>query len=215
MPPLDVRLLVIAGPPQVPVDALPGACAAAVDGGATAVQIRLKRIGARELFRITQRLIAILPVPIYVNDRADVAWLAGAAGVHLGASDVIPAAVRRFAGLPFRVGVSVGTPQEAAAVATAPVDYWSIGPFAATDTKADAGAPIGAAGFSALAARAPLTMPVIAIGGIELANVESALRAGARGIAVSRGVFHATDIRAAVQRLRDIVDRWHARERRE
>ena len=84
---------------------------AATRGGATMIQLRLKDADARTLVEVARALIASLPrdVPLIVNDRADVAIAAGAAGVHVGAEDVLPAALRRVMPSDFIIGASVGT----------------------------------------------------------------------------------------------------------
>jgi thiamine-phosphate pyrophosphorylase len=203
---LDVRLLAIAGPPALDAEELLDACRAAEAGGVTAVQVRFKDAPAGELLRLTERLVETLHIPVYVNDRADVAWAARAHGVHLGADDVPAAAIRRLAPRPFRIGVSVGTPAEAAGMRDADVDYWSIGPVYATATKPDAGRPIGLATFSDLANRAPEATPVIAIGGIGPGNAADVLAAGADGVAVSSALFGAADVGRVAGELRRIVD---------
>lgn len=203
---LDVRLLAIAGPPTVDPGRLLEACRRAEAGGVTALQVRIKEAAAHELFRLIERLVETVRIPVYVNDRADVAWAAGADGVHLGADDVPPAAIRRIAAPPFRIGVSVGTPAEASAMRGADVDYWSIGSVFATTTKHDAGRPIGIGAFANLARRAPEGMPVIAIGGITPDNAPEVLAAGADGIAVSAAVFGVPDVEARAAELRRIVD---------
>jgi thiamine-phosphate pyrophosphorylase len=203
---LDVRLLAIAGPPFLTADSIVDSCSAAQAGGVTAVQVRLKGTPANEVLRITQQLIASLSIPVYVNDRADVALAARAAGVHLGAADISPVLVRKFAPRPMRIGVSVGTLEEAGDALRADVDYWSIGSIYRTDTKSDAGNPIGIAGFRALAPKAPRGMPVIAIGGIRQSNAGDVLRAGAQGIAVISAIFGVPDAEKAARELRDIVE---------
>jgi thiamine-phosphate pyrophosphorylase len=202
----EVRLIAIAGPPALELDALPGACGAAAAGGVTAVQVRAKQVPGGRLLALTQQLVALLPIPVWVNDRADVALAAGARGVHLGADDVPASAVRGLAGPRLRIGVSVGSPAEAAAARAADVDYWSIGSIYATRTKPDAGPPIGTDGFRMLAAHAPPQIPVIAIGGITPENAGEILAAGAHGVAVSAAVFAAGNVEHAARALRDAVD---------
>jgi thiamine-phosphate pyrophosphorylase len=141
-----------------------------------------------------------------VNDRADVAWLGGAAGVHLGAEDLPPARVRAGSPRPLAIGVSVGTIAEAARARASGADYWSLGAVYATASKADAGVPIGPAGFRGLAARAPSGMPCVAIGGITVERVPEVRAAGAHGVAVIHAIFGARDIERAARRLRDAVD---------
>ncbi len=202
----ELRLLAIAGPPVLQLDTVVAACRAAVDGGVTGVQLRVKSLAAGPLTELTRALCAALPVPVYVNDRADVALAAGAAGVHVGTDDLPPAAVRQVAGDALRIGVSIGTDAEADAALRSDVDYWSIGCIYHTGTKPDAGMPIGVTGFRSLRERAPAGLPVIAIGGIGVDNAAEVLNAGAQGVAVSHAVFGVRDVRRAAAELRDAID---------
>ena len=202
----EIRLLAIAGPPVVDISRLVESCRQAAAGGVTAVQLRYKDAPAPVLLQLTETLLDALPVPVYVNDRADVAWLAGAAGVHVGADDLAPVAIRSFAPPPFRIGISVGSTEEASHARSQEVDYWSVGSISATGTKLDAGVPVGTAGFRSLAALAPAGMPVIAIGGIDATTAGDVLLAGAAGIAVSSAIFGAGNIGKAARALRHVVD---------
>jgi thiamine-phosphate pyrophosphorylase len=175
------------------------ACLAAARGGATAIQLRLKRASARELAEAARALLDRLDVPLFLDDRLDVALAVGASGVHLGPGDFPVVRARRIAPPGFVVGASVGDEAEARAAGAA--DYWGIGPWRATGTKADAGAPLGAAGFRALVALAG-GRPCVAIGGIEPGDVEPVRRAGGAGVAVVSGIFGQPDIEAAARRYR-------------
>ena len=203
---LDVRLLAIADPEVLRERDLVAAAQAAEAGGATIIQLRMKRAGAGAMLQAARRLRAALTGPLFVNDRADVAWAAGADGVHLGAEDIPPEAVRAAAPRPCLIGVSAGTPAEAAAACAAAADYWSIGSVYATLSKPDAGTPIGIAGFAGLAALAPAGMPLVGIGGIDATNAAEVVRAGASGVAVISAIFGARDIERAARSLRDAVD---------
>ncbi|HEX9579942.1 MAG TPA: thiamine phosphate synthase [Gemmatimonadales bacterium] len=205
MPP-DLRLIAIVDPAILAGRDLVEAAREAVTGGATVIQLRMKAASAAECYRAASALVGAVSAPVYVNDRADVAWAAGAAGVHVGADDLPPAPLRSLTAAPFAIGVSVGSPKEAAAVGDAAVDYWSIGPVFRTSSKDDAGDAIGVAGWRALAARAPSAMPVVAIGGIGASNAGEVIRAGGAGVAVIRAVFASRDIRRAAQAIRDAVD---------
>jgi len=174
----------------------------AVAGGATAVQVRLKGAQPRELAALAGALVGALAVPVLVNDRVDVALAVGAAGAHLGQEDVPLAAVRPHVPAGFLLGISVGTPAEAARVHDWPADYWSVGPCFATAHKTDAGEPLGPDGFAALAQLAPPDVPVIGIGGITAANAGAIVRAGAAGIAVVGAMWEASDPEAAARALR-------------
>jgi len=180
-------------------------CRAAVTGGATAVQVRLKPAVPQALAELGRSLIAALPVPVLVNDRVDVALAIGAAGAHLGQDDPPLDRMRPLVPSGFLLGVSVGSADEAGRVEQWPADYWSIGPCFATSHKADAGPPLGPAGFAALARRAPAGMPVLGIGGITSANAAEIRRAGAAGVAVIGAIWDATDPALAARALRSAI----------
>jgi thiamine-phosphate pyrophosphorylase len=174
---------------------------AAVNGGATCVQLRLKDVAARDLVGVARELIKAVGVPVIVNDRADVAIAAGAAGVHLGADDVPVSAIRRIAPKGFLIGASVGSDAEVPLSAGA--DYAGVGPVFGTTSKDDAGEAIGLAEFNRLSTATGL--PTVAIGGISAANARSAMEAGAIGIAVISAIFGATDPLAAAQELASAI----------
>lgn len=167
----------------------------AVAGGVTLVQLRLKRAGARELVDLARRLREALPVPVLVNDRPDVARVSGT-GVHLGPDDLPLDAARGLLPPGTIVGVSAGTPEEAASAKGA--DYWGVGPWRATGTKADAGAALGAEGFGRIV-RLAEGIPCVAIGGIRPEDVAAVRAAGGAGVAVVSGILGATDIEAAAR----------------
>lgn len=203
---LDLRLLAILDTGVLGGRDPVAAARAAEAGGATAIQVRMKGVAAGPMLALALRLRRALAVPLWVNDRADVAWAAGAHGVHVGADDLPAAAVRAAAPRPCLIGLSVGTPAEAEAALRSGPDYWSVGSVYATPTKPDAGAPIGVSGFRSLAALAPAGMPVMGIGGITAANAGELIHAGARGVAVISAIFAAPDIERAALKLREAVD---------
>ena len=152
---------------------------------------------------IARAIQAMAPdVPLIINDRADVALAAGAAGVHVGVDDLSPALLRRVAPPGFIIGASVGSDDEVARAAGA--DYVGIGPVFATGSKADAGAAIGPARFGELARRCGL--PAVAIGGITSERVPDVLSAGAAGVAVISALFGASDPMIAARAIRDALD---------
>ena len=157
------------------------------------VQLRLKNADARTLVDVGRALVAALPVPVIVNDRADVALACGAAGVHVGADDVPVAALRRVLPPPFVIGASVRAD-------TAGADYVGIGPVFSTSSKSDAPAAIGVDGFVALRARS--AAPAVAIGGITAERVAELRTSGAAGVAVIAGVFGTADPEAAARAIR-------------
>jgi thiamine-phosphate pyrophosphorylase len=167
---------------------------AAEAGGATSVQLRLKRASAREQVGLARALVAQLSIPVLVNDRPDVALAAGAAGAHLGPDDVPLSLARRMLPPGFILGASVGSEEEAAQAGAA--DYWGIGPWRVTETKGDAGSAIGPGGFRRLVALAA-GRPCLAIGGIRPEDVTMVKTAGGAGVAVASGILAAADVRTA------------------
>lgn len=175
--------------------------AAAVAGGVTAVQLRLKEASARRLLALLEAFRRDLPVPVLVNDRLDVALAGGAAGVHLGADDLPVPAARALAprATGFWIGRSVGDVAEALAAEEA--DYWGSGPYRTSITKPDAGPALGGAGLAALVARAG-PIPVVAIGGVRPEDLADLRVSGIAGVAVASGILGAADPMAAAARYR-------------
>lgn len=181
-------------------DAIIPRAQAAVRGGATMIQLRLKDADARTLAEIGRALVQALAVPVVINDRADVALAIGAAGAHLGADDVPIAALRPHVPPGFILGASAGNDAELDQAAGA--DYVGIGSVYATASKPDAGNAIGVAEFQRLAARARARgLPAVAVGGITAANAPAVRAAGAAGIAVIGAIFGARDPEAAARSL--------------
>jgi thiamine-phosphate pyrophosphorylase len=171
---------------------------AAERGGITSLQLRLKHAAPRDQVTLARALIGALSVPVLVNDRPDVALAAGAAGVHLGPGDLPAHLTRRIVPDSFIIGVSVGSPGEALTAGDA--DYWGVGPWRVTGTKADAGAALGAAGFARIVAVSG-GRPCIAIGGIGPADVAAVRSAGGAGVAVVSAILGAADVEAAARQF--------------
>lgn len=182
-------------------DGLVARAAAAVRGGATMVQLRIKDADARTLVEVGRALVGALPVPVLVNDRADVAIACGAAGVHLGPDDLPVDVVRRIAPAGFVIGASLGGDAELETAAGA--DYVGIGPVFGTTSKADAGDAIGVETLARLLGRAGA--PAVAIGGITPLNARAAVEAGAAGVAVIRSLFGSPDPERAARDLRSAI----------
>ncbi len=171
--------------------------AAAVRGGATSVQVRLKTAPPREVVEITRAIMRAVAVPVIVNDRADIALAAGAAGVHVGEADLPVVAIRRFAPETFIIGASLGSDAEVANARDA--DYVGIGPVYGSDSKSDAGDAIGVAGFKRLAALVP--HPAVAVGGITADRALQITLEGAVGVAVINAIFKAPDPEIATREI--------------
>ncbi len=218
-PAFDLTLYLVIGSDVTQGRPLDEVVAAAVRGGATLVQLREKVLGDADLVaaaRALKGLLGPLGVPLIINDRAEVARAAGADGVHLGQGDLDAARAREILGPAGLIGVSAGTPEEAARVDRTVADYVGIGSVYATATKSDAGPPIGVAGLAALTATLR-PLPVVAIGGIgtrQAAEVMAARVMAARvmdssgpdGIAVVSAICGAPEPEAAAWALRREID---------
>ena len=176
--------------PELPIDEK---VRAFLDGGASAVQLRLKGRPAKELYAAALRAVALSRgrALVFVNDRPDVALAAGADGVHLGADDLDVAQARRLAGDRLVIGATARTLETAREAIAAGADYVGFGPIFATQTKAVDAAPRGVDELARVARE--LGAPVVAIGGIGLSNVAAVARHGACAAAVISDVLGATD----------------------
>jgi thiamine-phosphate pyrophosphorylase len=176
------------------------------DGGARLVQVRNKKGSTRELLNQVDRILSFMPddATIIVNDRADVALIAGAGGVHLGQADLPPAKARQILGPDFVIGISTHNLGQAVEAARLPVDYIAVGPIFLTTTKENPDPVIGLETLATICKAAG--KPVVAIGGIKLEHVVEVLQAGASSIAVIRDVLGAPDIAARVKRWIEVLN---------
>ncbi|HEY8852891.1 MAG TPA: thiamine phosphate synthase, partial [Gemmatimonadaceae bacterium] len=175
--------------------------AAAVRGGATSVQVRLKSAPPREVVEITRAIMSRTSVPVIVNDRADIALAAGAAGVHVGEADLPVSAIRRFAPADFIIGASLGSDTELANAKDA--DYVGIGPVFGSDSKNDAGRAIGVDGFERLAGL--VEVPAVAVGGITADRALQITVHGAIGVAIINAIFRVDDPERATRQIADAI----------
>lgn len=156
-------------------------------GGARLVQLRAKHVPSGRFLEWADVIAALArdsDATLIVNDRADIAVMAGAGGVHVGQEDMPPRAVRAFAAdRPLQIGLSTHTREQIAAAAGEPIDYLAIGPVFGTGTKDTGYAPVGLPMVRA-AAEGSAGRPVVAIGGITLATAPSVIEAGASAVAV-------------------------------
>lgn len=186
----------------------------AVAGGADVIQLRDKRLSGRALFdaALAVREVTLDAGALFiVNDRLDVALAAGADGVHLGASDLPIREARKIAPPGFIIGASVGSVAAAVRAAAAGADYVALSPTFSTGSKGDAGPGHGLMRLSEIRAAVPL--PLVAIGGINAANVSDVIAAGADGVAVISAVVGKDDVAAAARDLRARIVAAKARER--
>ena len=152
------------------------------EGGATLVQLREKKLPALD-FYVQAKAAAESGVTLIINDRVDVALAVNAAGVHLGQDDLPPDAARKLLGDKAIIGYSTHNVAQARAAATLPIDYIAIGPIFQTATKAKPDPEVGLDGLRAVR-DAVGDVPLVAIGGITLANAAAVIDAGADSVAL-------------------------------
>jgi thiamine-phosphate pyrophosphorylase len=167
-----------------------------LDGGARVVQIRAKRLGSRPFLELCQAVIRLgepFDAAIIVNDRADLARMSGAAGVHVGQEDLPPHAARDLVGPRAIVGFSTHTVPQIEQAVTEPVTYVAVGPVFGTQTKNTGYEAVGLERVTAAARIAAGRMPIVAIGGITLERAPAVLAAGASAVAVIADLLHGND----------------------
>ncbi|MBM3095524.1 thiamine phosphate synthase [Ensifer sp. T173] len=213
MPKVDYRLNAL-------VDARLGDKASLADlariaalNGATLIQYRDKTSSTREMIeqaRAIAAALAVTGVPFVVNDRIDVAFAAGADGVHLGRDDMDAATARSIMGDTAIIGLTVKNEADAETAIASPIDYACIGGVYETLSKHNPDPPVGLEGFATLRATflaAKPDLPVGAIAGISAQRAAEVIAAGADGVAVISTIFAAVDPAAATRELRACVEK--------
>jgi thiamine-phosphate pyrophosphorylase len=167
---------------------------ALADAGVQLMQLRAKHSSSRLTYEQSRSLIQHLEsrsVRVIVNDRPDIASLAGAAGVHVGQDDLSVEDARKICGANLWVGVSTHNLEQLRVAARTSADYIAVGPVFPTATKEN---PDPVVGVELLrAARALTEKPLVAIGGITVESAEQIFRAGADSVAVIRDLSEAPD----------------------
>ena len=175
---------------------------AAILGGVTIVQVREKDISSRQFFEITRSVKQVTDyynIPLIINDRIDIAQAVDAAGVHLGQSDLHLLDARKILGQGKIIGISAGNTAEAAEAEKNGADYLGIGAVYPTGSKSDADEPIGLVGLRNVVSS--ITIPSVAIGGINRDNVRDIFGAGVNGISVISAILDKEDIMKAAENL--------------
>jgi thiamine-phosphate pyrophosphorylase len=180
-----------------------------VAGGATFLQLRAKTMASGALLELA---VAVAEVAhqagalLIVNDRADIARLAGADGVHVGQDDLSPGAVRRIVGDEMILGLSTHTVEQLDAGSREPIDYMAIGPVFKTTSKATGYSERGIE-MVREAARRARAIPLVAIGGVTIDTAPSVIEAGAASVAVIGDLLSTGDPEA---RTRAFLERLNA-----
>jgi thiamine-phosphate pyrophosphorylase len=175
-----------------------------LDGGATCLQVRAKRLASADFLELCDAVVHKAErygASVIVNDRADLALLSAARGVHVGQDDLSPSVVRRLLGPDAIVGYSTHTIDQFEVGLREPASYLAVGPVFGTKTKETGYEAAGLELVSAAVARAN-GRPVVGIGGITLDNAISVIAAGASAVAVISDLLTTNDPRA---RTRDYL----------
>jgi thiamine-phosphate pyrophosphorylase len=172
-----------------------------LDGGARLIQLRAKRLSSGPFLSLADALVRLgrdYDARILINDRVDLARLAGAAGAHVGQDDLPPAEARQLLGPDAVIGFSTHSPTQLAAAVQEPLTYVAVGPIFGTQTKDTGYNAVGVELVRHAAERAG-GLPVVAIGGITLDTAPSVLAAGATNVAVISDLLTGGDPSARVR----------------
>jgi len=172
-----------------------------LEAGARVLQLRLKKVCARDFVKAAreiQELCGRAQALLLINDRIDVAMLAGAAGVHLGQNDIPLRAARKLLGPDRIIGISTASVDQARAAEAGGADYIGFGPMYPGGAKQT---EVGKGLAMLREVRAAVGIPIVAIGGITEARVPELLAAGADAVAIISDVVYAPDLPAKVKRL--------------
>ncbi|ACO85552.1 thiamine phosphate synthase [Clostridium botulinum] len=174
----------------------------AILGGVTIVQVREKDVSTREFYNVAKEVKEVTDyykVPIIINDRLDIAQAIDASGVHLGQKDMHLNIAREILGKDKIIGISVGNVKEALEAQNNGADYLGIGTIFPTGSKKDVDAIIGIDGLSKI--KDSISIPSVAIGGINKTNFKDVLKTGIEGISVISAILDEDDIKLAANNL--------------
>ena len=180
---------------------------AAVDGGASVVQLREKDCSTRDFIEQALAIKEFLKdraVPLIINDRVDVAQAVKADGVHLGQTDMPLETAKRILGDSMIIGISAESLQDAIDAEKGGADYLGVSPIYATPTKTDTAAPLGLKGLGEI--RKAVKLPLVGIGGLTRENSGDVIRNGADGVAVVSAIVAADDPEAAAKAWRHVIE---------
>ncbi len=204
-PKVDLSLYLVTDRDLMTTPTLEEAVEEAISGGVTLVQLREKKASSRDFYELAVRIKAVTDrhdIPLIINDRADIALGAHAAGVHVGQADIPARVAREIIGDDKIVGVSISNTEEAIKAQEDGADYLGVGPMFSTDTKKDA-EPVSYEEF--LRIRESVHIPIVVIGGINENTIPTFKGADIQGIAVVSAIMAAKDVSGKARRLRDLT----------
>lgn len=180
---------------------------ALLEGGVGLVQLRDKTSSLRRIFEeamVLRNMTAQYKVPLIINDRADIVLAVEADGLHIGQDDLPLQVARKILGKERLIGVTVRTLEQAQEAAHQGADYLGVGAIFPTTTKTDTRV-VGVELVEEL--RKIIDLPLIAVGGINLDNLDTVLLAGADGVAIASDLLESEDITSRVKLYRDKIRR--------
>lgn len=204
-PKIDLSLYLVTDRDLMTTPTLEEAVEEAISGGVTLVQLREKKASSRDFYELAVRIKVVTDrhdIPLIINDRADIALGAHAAGVHVGQADIPARVAREIMGDDKIVGVSISNTEEAIKAQEDGADYLGVGPMFSTDTKKDA-EPVSYEEF--LRIRESVHIPIVVIGGINENTIPTFKGADIQGIAVVSAIMAAKDVSGKARRLRDLT----------
>lgn len=181
---------------------------ASLQGGATIVQLREKKLDTRGFYQralAAKQLCERYDIPLIINDRVDIALAVNADGVHLGQSDLPASVARQVLGPHKIIGLSVSNDQQALEANQLEVDYIGLSPIFGTTTKTEQlDPPLGLEGLQRF--KTISQHPIVCIGGIHHQNAASVLQHGANGLAIVSAIAQATNPKQATQQFKAIIN---------
>jgi thiamine-phosphate pyrophosphorylase len=172
----------------------------ALAAGVKAVQYRNKDSSTKQMYEEAIKLRALCKGAFFlVNDRVDIVLASGADGVHLGSDDLPYKTARKILGKDKIIGMTVHSVSEAERAQKLGADYIGVAPIFATKTKKDAGKPAGVRLIKEI--RRKISIPIIAIGGINLSNADKVIAAGSDGLCAISAVVTRPNVRNEIKRF--------------
>jgi thiamine-phosphate pyrophosphorylase len=182
----------------------------AIKAGVKVIQYREKGKSTRDMLQEANKIKKICrenSVLFIVNDEIDIALAVDADGVHLGNDDMLYRIARRLLGKNKIIGLTVHNIKEAEHAEKLGADYIGVSPVFETRTKPDAGMPVGLKLIKEI--KSNITIPFVAIGGINKNNIKSVLAAGAKSVAIISAIITRADVEGECRKFRDIILTYH------
>ncbi|SDI54074.1 thiamine phosphate synthase [Desulfosporosinus hippei] len=177
----------------------------AIQGGVTLVQLREKSVSSKEFLELALRVKEITShyeIPLIINDRLDIALAVDAEGLHIGQDDLPMIKARELFGKDKIIGVSASTLEEALLAQQQGADYLGVGAIFSTATKADA-PEVSLEQLSQI--KKSVSIPIVAIGGINLSNLKQVIGTGIDGVSVVSAILAQEDILQAAKKFREFI----------